>query len=240
MGPSHFKKERAYAIRRAEVRTLACRIFKWNDRNDRNFRRTMSGPITFFRTTSFEVIPNIHPKNPHKCTTLTKNGKFPSSPLSLETMIQKQIIMKHHECHHQPQQGSNVFEAEQDKGTSSSWTVARGDNSSSRRSTKKRVQWKDHDTCDSNTLMDCRWGNSSWSSHNDDHHGFQSLATSIPATTSPRTTNPDLISSCKKATLCSKTSPSSTSRLECPKRRVSMDAAQLVSFLTQAMESYND
>lgn len=185
-----------------------------------------------------------HPKYPSSqkiltvCTTLTKTVNSPLHHF-LETMIQKQI-MKHHECHHQPPQGSNVFEAEQDKGTSSSWTVARGDNSSSR-STKKRVQWKDDDTCDSNTLMDCRWGNSSWSSHNDDHHGFQSLATSIPGTTtSPRTTNPDLIPSCKKATLCSKTSPSSTSRLECPKRRVSLDAAQLVSFLTQAMESYND
>jgi hypothetical protein len=239
MGPSHFPTNTC--VRNSPSQgslpfhtSESC--LSTNDRKIVQTRPIRPVPITYFSHDVSQGHSHIFTTNftesrpfPHDCSTFHHN---------ISTMIPKQT-MKHHE-RHQSQGATKVFEAEQDNSTScSSWNVA-PDKTASVPTHQKRVQWKDDDTCGSSTTVDCRWGDSSWSSNDD--LGRQSWASTTPRISPSVTSKTKLLASSSSKTTCSSTSPSSTPDclLECPKRRISMDADQLVAFLTQAMDIYHD
>ena len=122
----------------------------------------------------------------------------------LRSMIHKQTT--DHQESHQQQWPKEAVE-EQDFHTSCCWSVA-SDNAASH-STKKRVHWKEDGK---GSLVDCRWGNSSWSSSQEYSRRFAI-----------------------EKRVVTKTPPSSADLfLVCPKRRVSMEADQLVALLAIA------
>jgi hypothetical protein len=241
MGPSHFHKNTCvrnsqFSFRRfAPVPNLVD-----NDRKIGQTRPIRPVPITYFSHDVSQGHSHISTTNLTESIYHSPAQKrlVPLFTTISQPMIPKQT-MKHHE-RHQSQGTTKVFEAEQDNSTSSSWNVA-PDKTSSVSTHQKRVQWKDEDTCVSSaTTVDCRWGNSSWSSNED--LGRQSWASTSPRINPSVTSKTDLLASSSSKTTCSSTSPSSSTDclLECPKRRISMEADQLVAFLTQAMDIYHD
>ena len=132
----------------------------------------------------------------------------------LRSMIQKQTTDRHES--HQQKRPKEAIEEPADIHTSSCWTVT-PDNAASH-STKKRVHWKEDDN---GSLGDCRWGNSSWSSSQDCSRRW--------AIESSPTNKPQ-----QGRVVSRSTFSSNDCFLKCPKRRVSMDADQLVALLTMA------
>ena len=157
----------------------------------------------------------------------------------LQAMLQKQTMSNDDSWHQQRSDVTTSVTAEHCNFTLASsccWTVA-PDNASSHSAT--RVHWNDSDTRASSTIVDCRWGNSSWSSNQEFGRPQQWVsATSSSCTNTSGDGGDGLV--LQPTTKPAPPSSSSDCFLVCPKRRDSLEAEQLIAFVTKAMDVFED